>query len=70
MTLTIGPRGAGRLHEAKQEEQRMSASGGTWRRTCTVLLAALFGFFDENPSASRLLFRDPRLTRVERRLSG
>ena len=29
------------------------------------LLAALFGFFDENPSAYRLLFRDPWVTHDE-----
>jgi AcrR family transcriptional regulator len=51
------------LHAEFQQRLRQASKMPFSPRTrMEHLLAALFGFFDENPSAYRLLFRDPWVT--------
>ena len=49
----------GLLGEFQQRLRQASKMPFSPRTRMEHLLAALFGFFDENPSAYRLLFRDP-----------
>ena len=50
------------LAEFQQRLRQASKMPFSPRTRMEHLLAALFGFFDENPSAYRLLFRDPWVT--------
>ena len=52
----------GLLAEFQQRLRQASKMPFSPRTRMEHLLAALFGFFDENPSAYRLLFRDPWVT--------
>ena len=52
----------GLLGEFQQRLRQASKMPFSPRTRMEHLLAALFGFFDENPSAYRLLFRDPWVT--------
>jgi AcrR family transcriptional regulator len=52
----------GLLAEFEQRLRQASKMPFSPRTRMEHLLAALFGFFDENPSAYRLLFRDPWVT--------
>jgi AcrR family transcriptional regulator len=52
----------GLLAEFQQRLRQASKMPFSSRTRMEHLLAALFGFFDENPSAYRLLFRDPWVT--------
>jgi AcrR family transcriptional regulator len=52
----------GLLTEFQQRLRQASKMPFSARTRMEHLLAALFGFFDENPSAYRLLFRDPWVT--------
>lgn len=52
----------GLLTEFQQRLWQASKMPFSPRTRMEHLLAALFGFFDENPSAYRLLFRDPWVT--------
>ncbi len=52
----------GLLTEFQQRLRQASKMPFSPRTRMEHLLAALFGFFDENPSAYRLLFRDPWVT--------
>jgi AcrR family transcriptional regulator len=53
----------GLLAEFQQRLQQASKMPFSPRTRMEQILAALFGFFDENPTAYRLLFRDPWVTR-------
>jgi AcrR family transcriptional regulator len=55
----------GLLTEFQQRLRQASKMPFSPRTRMEHLLAALFGFFDENPSAYRLLFRDPWVTHDE-----
>jgi AcrR family transcriptional regulator len=55
----------GLLTEFQQRLRQASNMPFSPRTRMEHLLAALFGFFDENPSAYRLLFRDPWVTHDE-----
>jgi AcrR family transcriptional regulator len=55
----------GLLAEFQQRLRQASKMPFSPRTRMEHLLAALFGFFDENPSAYRLLFRDPWVTHDE-----
>jgi AcrR family transcriptional regulator len=52
----------GLLAEFQQRLRQASKMPFSPRTRMEHVLAALFGFFDENPSAYRLLFRDPWVT--------
>jgi len=52
----------GLLEEFKVRLHQASKMPFSPRTRMEQLLAALFGFFDENPAAYRLLFRDPWVT--------
>ena len=52
----------GLLAEFQQRLRQASKMPFSSRTRMEHLLAALFGFFDENPAAYRLLFRDPWVT--------
>ncbi|HEX6569208.1 MAG TPA: TetR/AcrR family transcriptional regulator [Acidimicrobiales bacterium] len=52
----------GLLGEFQQRLRQASKMPFSPRTRMEHLLAALFGFFDENPAAYRLLFRDPWVT--------
>ena len=56
---------AGLLEEFQQRLRQASKMPFSPRTRMEQLLAALFGFFDENPAAYRLLFRDPWVTHDE-----
>ena len=56
---------AGLLEEFQQRLRQASKMPFSPRTRMEHLLAALFGFFDENPAAYRLLFRDPWVTHDE-----
>jgi AcrR family transcriptional regulator len=53
------------LDEFQQRLRQASKMPFSPRTRMEHLLAALFGFFDENPAAFRLLFRDPWVTHDE-----
>jgi AcrR family transcriptional regulator len=55
----------GLLAEFQQRLRQASKMPFSPRTRMEHLLAALFGFFDENPAAYRLLFRDPWVTHDE-----
>jgi AcrR family transcriptional regulator len=55
----------GLLAEFQQRLRQASKMPFSTRTRMEHLLAALFGFFDDDPSAYRLLFRDPWVTRDE-----
>jgi AcrR family transcriptional regulator len=55
----------GLLGEFQQRLRQASKMPFSPRTRMEQLLAALFGFFDENPAAYRLLFRDPWVTHDE-----
>lgn len=52
----------GLLEEFRQRLHQAAKMPFSPRTRMEHLLAALFGFFDENPAAFRLLFRDPWVT--------